>query len=125
MASLGDRIKCAAEDLYAERQLGDKQYIRQQLDCVLSRGPCDENGTLIRSECLSHSHVWAETEREGEGYDLCNRHISLAGMAPDILRGLCPRPCDECKRNKIRKAMAVISREYPLEWSEITRQYGR
>ena len=63
VASLGDRIKCAAEDLYAERQLGDKQYIRQQLDCVLSRGPCDENGTLIRSECLSHSRVWAETER--------------------------------------------------------------
>jgi len=95
VASLGDRIKCAAEDLYAEQQLGDKQYIRQQMDCVLSRGPCDENGSLLRR------------------------------MAPDVLRGLCPRPCDECKRNKIRKAMAVISREYPLEWSEITRQYGR
>ena len=121
VASLGDRIKCAAEDLYAERQLGDKQYIRQQLDCVLSRGPCDENGTLIRSECLSHTCG----PRGGKGYELCNGHISLAGMAPDILRGLCPRPCDECKRNKIRKAMAVISREYPLEWSEITRQYGR
>ena len=51
MASLGDRIKCAAEDLYADQQLADKQYIRQQLDCVLSRGPCDENGNLIRSEC--------------------------------------------------------------------------
>lgn len=119
VASLGDRIKCAAEDLYAEQQLGDKQYIRQQLDCVLNRGPCDENGTLIRSECYSCRG------RASEGRTHVNGHISLAGMAPDILRGLCPRPCDECKRNKIRKAMAVISREYPREWSDITRQYGR
>ena len=49
----------------------------------------------------------------------------LTGMAPDVLRGLCPRPCDVCKKNQIRRAMAVISREYPLEWSQITRQYGR
>ena len=49
----------------------------------------------------------------------------VAGMAPDVLRGLCPRPCDVCKKNQIRRAMAVISREYPLEWSQITRQYGR
>ena len=55
-----------------------------------------------------------------------NRSIlHLAGMAPDVLRGLCPRPCDKCKRRKIRKAMALISRKYPLEWNEITRQYGR
>ena len=51
MANLGGKIKCAAEDLYADQQLADKQYIRQQLDCVFSRGPCDENGNLIRSEC--------------------------------------------------------------------------
>ena len=51
VANLGGKIKCAAEDLYADQQLADKQYIRQQLDCVLSRGPCDENGNLIRSEC--------------------------------------------------------------------------
>ena len=50
MVGLGDRLKCAAEDLYAEQQLGDKQYIRQQLDCVLSRGPCDDSGALIRSK---------------------------------------------------------------------------
>merc|ERR1719367_975363 len=92
---LGGQIKCAAEDLYAKQQLSDKRYIRQQLDCVLNRGPCDENGALIRR------------------------------MAPDVLRGLCPHPCDECKRRKIRKAMALISRKFPLEWSEITRQYGR
>ena len=57
VANLGGKIKCAAEDLYADQQLADKQYIRQQLDCVLSRGPCDENGNLIRSECA----------RKGEG----------------------------------------------------------
>jgi hypothetical protein len=53
-----------------------------------------------------------------------NSAASLSGMAPDILKGLCPRPCDECKRNQIRKAMAVISHEYPREWSEMSRQFA-
>ena len=53
VAGLGSQIKCAAEDLYAEQQLSDKRYIRQQLECVLNRGPCDKNGALIRSKfCL-------------------------------------------------------------------------
>ena len=50
VSNIGSKIQCAAEDLYADNQLGDRRYIRQQLDCVLGRGPCDDNGNLIRSE---------------------------------------------------------------------------
>ena len=50
VSNIGSKIQCAAEDLYADNQLRDRRYIRQQLDCVLGKGPCDDNGNLIRSE---------------------------------------------------------------------------
>ena len=72
MAGLGGRIKCAAGDLYAEQQLSDERYIRRQLDCVLGRGPCDDNGALIRSKL-------------GLAWDCCgNYHCPRAGILENI-----------------------------------------
>ena len=45
--------------------------------------------------------------------------LSLLGMVPDILRGLCPMPCDKCKQKQIQKVMSTIARQYPKEWSQM------
>ena len=46
-------------------------------------------------------------------------------MAPDIMKGLCPPPCDECKKKQIQKIMSTIARKYPKEWNEMVQQVGK
>jgi len=91
-----DKIKCKAVDLGSDLRLQDENFVRTQLDCVLGEGPCDELGAEIKR------------------------------MAPDILRGICPPPCDECKKKQIQKVMSTIARKYPKEWSQmVQRHVGR
>jgi len=93
---LGQRVKCKAVDVASDVRLQDENFVRQQLDCVLTEGPCDELGATIKR------------------------------MAPDILRGICPPPCDECKKKQIQKVMSTIARKYPKEWSQmVQRHVGR
>ena len=48
------------------------------------------------------------------------KYVSLfSGMVPDILRGLCPMPCDKCQKKQIQKVMSTISRKYPKKWSQM------
>ena len=46
-------------------------------------------------------------------------------MAPDILRGLCPPPCDNCKKKQIQKVMSTIAKNYPREWNQMVQQVGK
>ncbi len=94
LGSIGDRLKCGAEDAALSARLGDRRFMRRQIDCVLGRAPCDEDGAEILR------------------------------LAPDILRGVCPAPCNRCRRRHIRKAMAVMAQEYPREWSQIIKEQG-
>ena len=41
------------------------------------------------------------------------------------MRGICPHPCDECKKGKIQKVMSTIARKYPKQWNEMVREFGR
>jgi len=94
--NLGQTVKCKAVDVASDVRLQDENFVRQQLDCVLGEGPCDELGGTIKR------------------------------MAPDILRGICPPPCDECKKKQIQKVMSTIARKYPKEWSQmVQRHVGR
>jgi len=96
ITSLGQTVKCKAVDVASDVRLQDENFVRQQLDCVLGEGPCDELGGTIKR------------------------------MAPDILRGICPPPCDECKKKQIQKVMSTIARKYPKEWSQmVQRHVGR
>ena len=49
----------------------------------------------------------------------------FSGMAPDILRGLCPPPCDNCKKKQIQKVMSTIAKNYPREWNQMVQQVGK
>lgn len=96
ITSIGQTVKCKAVDVASDVRLQDENFVRQQLDCVLGEGPCDELGATIKR------------------------------MAPDILRGICPPPCDECKKKQIQKVMSTIARKYPKEWSQmVQRHVGR
>merc|ERR1712001_31565 len=88
-------LKCSAEKLASDIKLSDEAFVRSQLDCVLDQGPCDELGSTLKR------------------------------LAPDIMRGRCPPPCDRCKKEQIQKVMSKIAREYPKEWNQMVRQLGK
>ena len=41
-------VACAATNLIADEKLKDETFIRSQMDCAMSRGPCDEVGKKIK-----------------------------------------------------------------------------
>ena len=41
-------VTCAATNLIADEKLKDETFIRSQMDCAMSRGPCDEVGKKIK-----------------------------------------------------------------------------
>ncbi len=43
-------VKCTALGVAGDVRLQDENFVRQQLDCVLDEGPCDELGTTIKSK---------------------------------------------------------------------------
>merc|ERR1711953_964848 len=88
-------LKCSAEKLASDIKLSDEAFVRSQLDCVLDQGPCDELGSTLKR------------------------------LAPDIMKGRCPPPCDRCKKEQIQKVMSKIAREYPKEWNQMVRQLGK
>ncbi|XP_023334809.1 uncharacterized protein LOC111706224 [Eurytemora carolleeae] len=87
-------VTCAATSLYTEDKLEDPEFIQYQMNCIFRKGECDEVGNLIKR------------------------------MAPDIVRGGCPRPCDPCIKKQIQKVMATFSRKYPKQFQQILTQFG-
>lgn len=94
ISNFGSNIKCAAEDAAANVKLNDRSFIKQQVQCVLDQGPCDDIG----------------------------RSIKL--LAPEVMKGRCPPPCDPCKQKQIQKIMATLSKEYSQEWGQILNQFN-
>merc|ERR1712083_15780 len=92
LGSLVGDVKCQATEFSSNLKLQDDNFVRQQLQCVLNQGPCDKIGNTFKR------------------------------MAPEVLRGRCPPPCDKCMKKQIQKAMSVISRKYPREWTEMLKQ---
>ena len=46
-------VTCAATNLIADEKLKDENFIRSQMDCAMSRGPCDEVGRKIKCTFLT------------------------------------------------------------------------
>merc|ERR1712007_187139 len=92
LGSLVGDVKCQATEFSSNLKLQDDNFVRQQLQCILNQGPCDKIGNTFKR------------------------------MAPEVLRGRCPPPCDKCMKKQIQKAMSVISRKYPREWTEMLKQ---
>lgn len=88
-------VTCGATSLYTEDKLKDEAFIQQQFQCLLSRSDeqCDELGRLVKR------------------------------MAPDILRGGCPPPCDPCKKKQIQKVMATLSRSHPKQFQTMVKKF--
>jgi len=87
-------VGCAAQNLYADDKLQDPAFINYQLNCLLDRGECDDIGNLVKR------------------------------MAPDIIRGGCPPPCDQCKKKQIQKVMATFSAKYPKQFQLMLQKFG-
>jgi len=92
LGSIVNNAKCKATEFSANLKLHDETFVRKQLDCVLNQGPCDKIG------------------------------ITVKRIAPEIMRGRCPPPCNSCMKKQIQKMMAIISRKYPREWSQIIKE---
>jgi len=82
-------VACAATNLIADEKLKDETFIRSQMDCAMSRGPCDEVGKKIKF------------------------------LAPEVLAGRCPAPCNPCIKDQIRKVMSQLSQKYPREFQQM------
>lgn len=86
---------CAATNFVAEEKLKDEAFIKEQLDCAMGRKPCDELGRQIKI------------------------------LAPEVLAGRCPAPCNPCIKNQIRKVMSKLSQTYPREFQQMMQQFRR
>jgi len=88
-------VSCAATDVITDNQLKDENFIRSQMNCAKGTGPCDQIGKQIKI------------------------------LAPEVLAGRCPHPCNECIKKQIRKVMAELSQRYPREFQEMMGQFRR
>jgi len=88
-------VSCAATDVITDNQLNDEKFIRSQMNCARGTGPCDQIGKQIKI------------------------------LAPEVLAGRCPHPCNECIKKQIRKVMAELSQTYPREFQEMMGQFRR
>ena len=52
LKNVGQAVKCKAVDVASDVRLQDETFVREQLDCVLGEGECDELGATIKSKCL-------------------------------------------------------------------------
>lgn len=88
-----DTIACKTKNLFANQKINDEAFMRTQIDCLLSRGPCDETGSELKR------------------------------VAPEVIRGGCPAPCDRCKKLQIQKAIGVMQKKYPQSFQEVMKQF--
>merc|ERR1712080_782314 len=92
VGGVGDRLSCTGTNILTEAKLRDEAFIKFQLDCAMNIGPCDEIGEKIKI------------------------------LAPEVLAGRCPRPCNECTKTQIKRVMAQLSQRFPRRFQEMMRQ---
>merc|ERR1712165_92358 len=92
VGGVGERLSCTGTNILTEAKLRDEAFIKFQLDCAMNVGPCDEIGEKIKI------------------------------LAPEVLAGRCPRPCNECTKTQIKRVMAELSQRFPRRFQEMMRQ---
>uniref|UniRef100_A0A1B6KF05 Uncharacterized protein n=1 Tax=Graphocephala atropunctata TaxID=36148 RepID=A0A1B6KF05_9HEMI len=80
-------------DEFLDRALKDKWFVERQLKCVLGEVWCDPVG----------SH--------------------LKGMAPQVLRGVCPK-CSDQKIRQVQRVLTHTKEHYPEQWRKISKLYA-
>ena len=88
-------VACLGSDIAVNQKFKDEKYMKAQLNCVLNKGPCDDTGRMIKR------------------------------LAPDVLKGNCPNPCNVCTRRQIKRVMAEVQRRFPRQFSEMLRSFSR
>ena len=53
------------------------------------------------------------------------KNISIAVLAPEVLAGRCPAPCNPCIKDQIRKVMSQLSQKYPREFQQMMASLSR
>ena len=111
---LGCYAQLCLEDGAVNEKLRDQRFIQRQLDCILAEHDqhCDQFGAQLKSKipCLTRKKMF-------DNYFL--------GMAPEVFRGTCVKPCTKCTQKQIRKVIVVLQRKYPKEFSLIVRRYSQ
>jgi hypothetical protein len=51
--------------------------------------------------------------------------MCIAVLAPEVLAGRCPPPCDACTKEQIKKVMAELSQRFPNEFNEMIQKLAR
>ena len=94
----------------------DPRFIQRQLDCILAEHDqhCDQFGLQLKSKIPFYK--WKKNVLHLFGF---------LGIAPDIFRGTCVKPCTKCTQKQIRKVIVVLQRNYPKEFSLIVRRYSQ
>lgn len=87
-------LKCASKGVIADVKLNDADFMRSQINCILEHGPCDKTGQLLKR------------------------------IGPDVVRGGCPPPCDQCKKQQINKAIKKLQEDYPREFRAVMRKFN-
>nr|XP_040580476.1 uncharacterized protein LOC121128928 [Lepeophtheirus salmonis] len=82
------------QDAAVDTKLRDGRFIKKQVDCILSKGKCNGLGKKLKRK------------------------------VPEVLRGLCPKPCKPCDQKQIKKIVQVMQEKYPREWNEIITTYN-
>ncbi len=112
LGGIANNIKCKAEDIAVDMQLDNEEYVRQQIDCVLGEGACDDLGGTLKRKFCKFLILFL----------ILDLFLLILVMAPDILKGHCPSPCNQCKKAQIQKVMSNISRKYPKEWNKMIKK---
>merc|ERR1719468_432681 len=94
LSNIAGGVRCKATEVGADIKLQDDNFVRSQLDCVLDEGPCDELGSTLKR------------------------------LAPDVMQGRFPPPCNECKKKQIQRVMSTIALKYPKEWNQMVQRVG-
>lgn len=90
--TLGDgytALKCSGSNILTDAKLKDEAFIKFQLNCARGLGKCDDIGKKIKV------------------------------LAPEVLAGRCPKPCNECTKIMIKKVMAELQNKYPIAFQEL------
>jgi len=88
-------VTCAATNIITDEKLNDDQFIKSQMDCARNLGECDEIGKQIKI------------------------------LAPEVIAGRCPPPCNPCIKSQIRKVMSQLSQKYPREFQQMMQTLSR
>jgi len=88
-------VTCAATNIITDEKLNDDAFIKSQMDCARNLGVCDEIGKQIKI------------------------------LAPEVIAGRCPPPCNPCIKSQIRKVMSQLSQKYPREFQQMMQTLSR